>query len=107
MERARRGSRFRFLYFWRVLVWLNLTYSPSQPNHTGLFWGSPCGPKVATWARALLRSRSTWLSGTRVLFSVVTRSPCRGFRPGLAAGVMVSDLDEPIGTSGGSRTALT
>src|SRR5215210_8260602 len=78
MERARRGSRPRFLYFWRVLVWLNRTNSPSQPNHTGLLWGSPRGPRVAMWARAVLSSKSRWLSGTRV-FSGVTRSPCRGF----------------------------
>src|SRR4051794_18725778 len=97
MESARRGSRFTFLYFWRVLVWLNLTYSPSQPNHTGLLCGSPRGPKVATWARAVLPSRSMWLARMRV-FSVVTRSPYLVSRD-VVADVMVSDPDDPMSSS--------
>src|SRR5919112_6099654 len=93
MESAMRGSRFTFLYFCRVLVWLNLTFSPSQPNQTGLLCSSPSGPRVATWARAVLLSRSSWLSGMRALFfSVVTRSPSRS----LLTDVMLSYLDQQI-----------
>src|SRR5215218_8222781 len=69
MERAMCGSRSRLRSFWRVLVWLNLTCSPSQPNHTGLFCGSAWGPMVATCATAA-RSRRSWN-----LLGIIDRSP--------------------------------
>src|SRR5215207_7334942 len=78
MERAMCGSRSRLRSFWRVLVWLNLTCSPSQPNHTGLFCGSPWGLMVATCATASLSRRSWTLSGitdrSPLVFSVLSPS---------------------------------
>lgn len=53
-----RGARLTFLYFWRVLVWLNLMCSPVQSNQTGLLCGSPSGPRVATCIRAVVSRRS-------------------------------------------------
>jgi len=35
IETAIRSSRWRFLYFWRPVVWLKSRCSPSQPNQTG------------------------------------------------------------------------
>jgi hypothetical protein len=95
-------------YFWRVLVWLILTHSPSQPNHTWLLWGSPCGPTVATWARALLPSRSSWLTGIRVLLSVRTHSFFLSWplEVSVVADVMVSHRDEQMGFSRHQATGI-
>ncbi len=59
--------------FWRVLVWLNFAYSPSQPNHTGLFCGSPRDPMVATCATMVFPRRSWKPSGITDLSPWVLR----------------------------------
>ncbi|MCZ7631484.1 MAG: hypothetical protein M5U19_21600 [Microthrixaceae bacterium] len=64
-----RGSAVRFRYFWRPVVWLMLNSSPSQANHTGLFWGSPSGPMVATIASVVLERMSACDSGMTLMGS--------------------------------------
>src|SRR5918997_451448 len=75
MERATRGSRPRLRSFWRVFVWLNLTHSPTQSNHTGLLCGSPPGPMVATCATAVLSSRARTRSGMVSLRCLIAPAP--------------------------------
>src|SRR6266705_5670617 len=63
MESAMCGSRSRFRYFWRVLIWLKRMWEPSQSNQTGVLWGSPLGPMVAICASAVVCSKLVYSCG--------------------------------------------
>src|SRR5260370_13705244 len=63
MESAICGSRSRFRYFWRVLIWLKRILVPSQSNQTGVLCGSPFGPIVAMCASAVVSSKLVYSCG--------------------------------------------
>src|SRR5579863_2037707 len=63
MARETRGSRRRFLSFWRPRAELTSTWEPSKSHQTGVTCGLPSGISVASEAKARFSNRSRYFSG--------------------------------------------
>src|SRR5690348_5499077 len=107
MDRATCGSRCTFLYFWRVLVWLNSTCSPSQSNQTGFDCGAPSGPTVATCARAFDFNRSVYFDGIIQSSPYSFNSPVRQMPGGCQLPVICTDHSKVMSLAVSFRASLS